>query len=68
MSWLSRLDNSRRREMRHCYNIQSFANKIPTDEIPIFKEVVGGVAEEFRKLASLLLQIIAVALGETVVE
>lgn len=58
------MDNSRRREMRHCYNIQSFTRKIPSKEIPNFEELVGGVAEEFRRLASLVLQIIAVALGK----
>jgi len=59
---LERFSNERRREVRHSYNIQSFKRKIPSKEIPNFEEVVGGVAEEFRRLACILLQIIAVAL------
>lgn len=49
--------------MRHSYNIQSFSRKLPSKEIPNFEETVGTVAEEFRRLASILLQIIAVSLG-----
>lgn len=49
--------------MRHSYNIQSFSRKLPSKEIPNFEETVGNVAEEFRRLASILLQIIAVSLG-----
>ncbi|XP_046659112.1 2-oxoglutarate-dependent dioxygenase htyE-like isoform X2 [Homalodisca vitripennis] len=59
---MERFNREWRREMRHSYNIQNFSRKIPTKEIPNFEDTVGGVAEEFRRLASILLQIIAVSL------
>ncbi|XP_054259115.1 uncharacterized protein LOC128983843 isoform X2 [Macrosteles quadrilineatus] len=59
---MERFTIDRRREMRHSYNIQDFSKKIPTKEIPIFEDTVGGVAEEFRKLASVFLQLLAVSL------
>lgn len=59
-----RFNRERQKEARHSYNILSFERKIPEEELPGFEETVSLLAQEFKRVASLILQIIAVGLGK----
>jgi hypothetical protein len=50
-------------EMRHTFNICWLDQKLPEAEVQGFQGVVTSLAQEFQKLAALLLRVLASSLG-----
>ncbi|RZF44557.1 hypothetical protein LSTR_LSTR001315 [Laodelphax striatellus] len=49
-------------EVRHAFNVLSFEKKLPDEELPGFRDSVSYVADEMRRVAHIVLQIMAVGL------
>lgn len=50
-------------EMRHTFNVCWLDRKLPEAEVQGFQSVVTSLAQDFQKLATLLLRVLASSLG-----
>lgn len=61
---MCRFTKEKQKEARHSYTIQRFNEKLPNAEVPGFVETLLSAAEEFKRIAIMLIQISAISLGK----
>lgn len=56
-------------ELRHAFNICTLSGaSLPEEPLPGFQDLIAELTRDFKNLASLLLQALSVALGESEIE